>query len=297
MKGTKDQKKYAVIGNPISHSLSPLLHNLVFQKLGENACYEAVDIEPKQLKKFIETERMYLGVNVTIPHKESIIPFLDEIRGDADECGAVNTVVFENEKAIGLNTDMQGLLMALKKCGFEYKNSIVSVFGTGGAAIGAVCKAASEGAREIRIIGRNKEKAKHLVTSAQKIAGKKKTDSIISYECVLTKEALEGTEIFINATPLGMSSVDAEFETFDFLDGLKKGAIVYDMVYRPAETKLVKEARSRGILSENGLSMLIHQALISDSYFLNKPTCELVTDEMYGYIYEGLTKELYKNTK
>ena len=277
-------KRFAVIGDPVAHSLSPLLHRIVYAKLGIEATFEKVRVAPEALAAFLaETELD--GFNVTIPHKERVVAMLPETRGDAALADAVNTVVRENlngvSRLIGYNTDMRGLQLALRNAGAEYKDAVVCVFGTGGAARGAARKAASEGAKEVRIFGRNREKAEAILPGA--------------FHGTLSAEALRGADVFLNATPLGMAGMAEDFEDLSFLAGLPAHALVYDLVYTPAETKLLAAARARGLRAENGLLMLVWQGLLADSLFGIAPEQTLLTKEYYDAVYAALADELKKD--
>ncbi|MDR1495403.1 MAG: shikimate dehydrogenase [Clostridiales Family XIII bacterium] len=294
------ESDYLVIGDPLAHTLSPRLHGALFEELrkqgyGEaaNASYGAVRVTPEQLEASVRDIRagFVKGFNVTIPHKQTIVPFLDELRGDAALAGAVNTVVrdargvpAEGDNLIGYNTDMEGLKLALEARGRSYAGANVTVCGTGGAAAGVVCKAALEGAAKIVMIGRKEDAAARIREAAISAvpapaspgtegASAPRVDFVRhdfseGAESPELDEALAGTDIFINATPLGMDGTSHRFASFCFIEKLSKGAFVYDLVYKPRETALVRAARERGLGAEGGLSMLVCQAMLSDELFL-----------------------------
>ncbi|MCL2492907.1 MAG: shikimate dehydrogenase [Clostridiales bacterium] len=276
-------KRFAVIGDPVGHSLSPLLHRTVYkavdfyEKIGVQASYEKQRVTPEALAAFLSDTELD-GFNVTIPHKERVYALLPEARGDAALAGAVNTVVREEGRMVGYNTDMGGLLKALQSFGAEYKDAVVCVFGTGGAARGIARKAAAEGAREVRILGRSKEKAEAILPGA--------------FLGMPTAQTLRGADLFLNATPLGMTGMTEDFADLSFLNGLPAQAFVYDLVYTPAETRLLAAARACGLRAENGLSMLVWQGLLSDALFGIAPAQTLLTPEYYGAAYAALRKEL-----
>ncbi|GHU65775.1 shikimate dehydrogenase (NADP(+)) [Clostridia bacterium] len=306
--------KFAVIGDPVVHSLSPALHTVVYERLGINVRYDKIHVPKEELRAFAErlrsgkgegAEAALCGVNVTIPHKEGILPLLDEIKGDASSAGAINTVVREDWTAadrvgnpqfaarlIGYNTDMEGLLRALENSGSGYQNRVVCIFGSGGAALGAAVKAASEGAKTVRVIGRNKEKIDKICERAPTVL------SVVAESGYIPAAAVLDADVFINATPLGMQGYTGSFTDFDFLDALPKTALVYDCVYIPAETTLLWEARARGLKAENGLSMLVWQGLLSDVYFLRAAgeerftKAEILSQEMFAAVYKTLENVL-----
>jgi shikimate dehydrogenase len=298
--------KYAVIGDPVAHSISPALHATVFERLGIDAQYEKIHVTNEGLVAFAASLKdgisgggaeALCGVNVTIPHKKAILPLLDEVRGDALFAGAVNTVVREDGRLIGYNTDMEGLLLALESIGSGYKDKVVCIFGTGGAALGAAVKAAAEGAKTVRVIGRNKEKVAAVCASS---CGKYENfEQFTTKEgCGIPQGSVADADVFLNATPLGMQGYAQDFEDLGFLDALPKTALVYDCVYIPAETTLVREACARGLKAENGLSMLVWQGLLSDIYFLcaagetRFTKAEILSPEMFAAVYKTLESVL-----
>ena len=292
---------FAVIGDPIEHSMSPLLHGAVFAAVGVEARFDVVRVRPDSLAAFISRVRQTgepAGLNVTIPHKERILPLLDEVLGDAALSGAVNVVTVgkdpnpEGRRLTGHNTDMEGLLLAVRRCGFDYNGSRIAVSGTGGAALGAICKAATYGAKEVSVFGRNREKAEAALARAAALDREPGTETAFSFRGAPEAEKLEGVDIFINATPLGMAGYPEDFADTSFLRGLPAGALVYDMVYTPSLTALVRAARERGLRAENGLGMLVLQGLLADALFFGVPKEEWLTDGNFKTGYETLAREL-----
>jgi shikimate dehydrogenase len=307
--------KFALIGDPVAHSISPALHEGVFERLGIDAQYEKIHVLRGELGVFVGGQKtgqgagaaeVLDGFNVTIPHKVAILPYLDEIRGDAQVAGTVNTVVREDGRLIGYNTDMEGLLQALKCAGSGYKDKVVCVFGAGGAAQGAVVKAAMEGAKTVRAIARNQEKAGEICALAAEAAAVAAADAVEIQRVEpenggIPPGAVADADVFINATPLGMQGYAQDFSDFGFLDALPKTAIVYDCVYIPAETTILREARARGLKAENGLSMLVWQGFLSDAYFLRAvgetrfTKAEIFSQEMFAAVYQTLESVLNKH--
>jgi shikimate dehydrogenase len=272
---------YCVIGDPIAHSKSPLLHSAAFSMMGLGEKYIAVRVRQEQIelaRKVIKAGNLR-GLNVTKPHKESIISAVDKLCGDAKDAGAVNTVVRDigsmrgsgrsepshSTSLIGHNTDMEGLRLAIERKGRIYQGSRIVILGTGGAAMGVCHKAAALGAKKVLLIGRNEEKAKSIAASA---GGSAEAGYVSDYTEI--GEHITDADILINATPLGMSGIMDDFKNFDFLNDLKPGALVYDLVYNPAVTRLICEAKKRGLDTDNGLSMLIYQGIISEELFFGK---------------------------
>ena len=292
----------------MGHSISPTLHSAVYAQLGIDAKYDKIHVPEKELGTFVESlkrghaeneEEKICGINVTIPHKIAILPFLDKVTGDAHLAGAVNTVVrgegANADHLSGYNTDMDGLLRALQCSGSGYKDNVVCIAGAGGAAIGAAVKAALEGAKIVRVIARNMGRAGTVCTIASEASsGNTIVECAEFREGSIPAEAIADADVFLNATPMGMSGAGVDFTDFTFMDAMPKTAFVYDCVYIPAETSLIKEARLRGLGAENGLSMLVWQGLMSDVYFLRAAgetrygETELLTKEMFEFVYGEL---------
>lgn len=261
---------YAVIGAPIIHSLSPAIHGAVFESLGCALPYRAFHVPPSRLPVFVERVRRsnIAGFNITIPHKQAIMPLLDEIDSEAQLCGSVNTVVKSQGRLIGYNTDMDGLCSSLKDHGSGFAKQKVLILGAGGAAGSIAFKAARAGADKVAILARRLEQADEAAERARLHSGSKINTGPLIPESM--KRAAAGADLLINCTPLGMHGIAADFEFFDFLDHLPSGAVVCDLIYKPAKTKLLLEAEKRGLTILNGLGMLIHQAILADEHYLNK---------------------------
>lgn len=251
---------YGVLGNPIRHSLSPLLHNAAFKKLGLNAVYLAFEVQEEMLALAFESMRSMgiLGVNLTIPFKEAAVGLVDEIPEDIDRCtGAINTVVNRRGKLYGFNTDGPGLLMALhEELRFKPEGKNILILGAGGAARGAVFALARARAQKIWILNRSIERAHGLAEYA------------ISYfpetevEVVEHVHELRGEKIHlaINATACGLKgNTDNPLD----LRLLEQKVDAYDLVYNPAQTPFLKIAEQLGFSYANGLGMLANQASLS----------------------------------
>jgi shikimate dehydrogenase len=230
---------YAVIGNPIGHSMSAPLHKL----LSEGGEYSAVLIDgDEELKDFCRYAKINLaGFNVTIPYKKDIIKYLDKIRGIAKKTQSVNTVKNENGLLVGYNTDIYGIERALKYNGVELSGKSALILGGGGAA-SAAATALSKKA-EVTIAVRDKEKAKKAFSN---------------YNVIGLNEISGGYDLIINCTPCGMKGQE---DTSAIEITGKNYGFIYDMVYNPLKTKLIKQAENFGIKCSNGLTMLIFQAI------------------------------------
>ena len=262
--------KLEVIGTPIAHSLSPLIHKTFLDYMGVKHDYRLVDLKKNELPEYIEYVRKnhVYGFNVTMPHKQNILKYLDDIDDEARFYNSVNTVKNERGKLIGYNTDADGYKMSLLEIGVSLRKATIIINGAGGAASAISIKAALEGAKSITVLNKNLDHAEQL---AERVA--EKTNYHIrtgNFSIETAKEMCKDTDIFINATPLGMHGIDDDYSDLSFLDGLKENATVSDLVYNPSKTSLLKYAEGRGIKNIiNGLGMLIYQGLIADKIYFN----------------------------
>ncbi len=248
---TRDSEIYGVIGNPVGHSRSPLMHNAALAALGRNGVYlplEVTDIESfarELLHPKTKTLNWNLrGLSVTIPHKLAIMPFLDWIDPTAQTIGAVNTVVVEGEELHGYNTDVIGAMKPLEAL-MELRDARAAVLGAGGSAR-AICHGLRERGAEVTIYSRDLRKAAPL---AEEFNAK-----------TATLEAFTGdTDLVINCTPIGMHG-HSEGQSLLRADSLQQVKLVYDLIYTPEETALLGEAKAAGCQTLGGLAMLIGQA-------------------------------------
>lgn len=272
--------KLAVIGDPIAHSLSPDIHLPVLNRLCNKAEYERVMVEKNRISDWIKRvqEENFDGFNITMPHKIDIIPFLDEIDEEAKFYHSVNTVVRRNGKLYGFSTDGNGFLTMFTQEGYRFKNMNVVIFGAGGAASTIALKIASQKPKKITILAINTDDAKII---SKKI---KEMNSEIKLTCDdMTNETMgnhcRSADIIINATPLGMKGVNAEFDNFDFLKTMPPKALVCDIIYHPMKTRLLTEAERMGHRVLGGIGMLIYQALLADEFFIdNKINLQTMRD-------------------
>lgn len=233
---------YCVIGDPISHSLSPAIHNAAFAKLGINAIYLAVRVRKEELGQAIAHLKILnvKGINVTIPHKVEIIKYLDKLDETAKAIGAVNTIVNKNGKLIGYNTDAAGALIAIKKKVKNLKGKTAVILGAGGAA-----RAVS--------FALNKEGAIVRMLSRQEIA--EELPSLI-----------HEANILCNCTPAGMHEGDSLIPKHL----LRKGLVVFDAVYKKGSTKLIRDAEAAGCVTISGEEMLVNQGAIAFELWVGK---------------------------
>ena len=262
MKVTGRTKVCAVIGDPVEHSLSPCFQNAAFQHLKLDFIYVAFTVKAEDLGDAISGVRSLgiYGLNVTMPHKISVIKYLDELDERADRIKSVNTILNRNGKLIGYTTDGIGVLNALKYNGIDPEGKKVVILGAGGAARSA-SYALSEVAGELVILNRTIERARNLASKVRKLIGSHvngKWDGLT--EESLRREVREA-DILINATPVGMSpDVNGTLVEKSLLH---PDMVVFDMIYHPLKTRLLREAEEVGAKTINGLSMLIHQGAAS----------------------------------
>jgi len=247
---------YAVIGDPIDHSLSPNIHNAAFRHLKLDHTYIAYKIPAGELSAGIEALKAIkiAGFNVTIPHKIEMMKFLDEMDTTCKIIGAVNTVLNEDGKLKGYNTDMIGFLDPIKKKNLAIKDSQVLLLGAGGAARAIVTAMVKEKAGKITIVNRTLENANKLAEFAKKIGGNVDTVSIQE-----ANKLIADYKFIINSTSIGMRNEPSPIST----ENISKDSIVYDIVYQPINTDLIKKSKENGATIIYGYEMLLSQAACS----------------------------------
>jgi shikimate dehydrogenase len=251
---------YALIGDPIGHSLSPYIHNAAFKYLKLDFVYVTFKVTRKNVKEALQGARALgiRGLNVTMPLKTAVIQHLDKLDSNAIKIGAVNTILNEDGKLIGYNTDGLGALNTLKAKGQNPAGKNILILGAGGAAR-AVAFALCKEANAITILNRTLEKAKALTEELSKNFNKKISYGELNGK-TLRKE-IEKADILLNATSVGMAP--HENETPVDMKFLHSNLTVFDLVYNPSETRLLREAKAVGAKTVNGICMLIHQGALS----------------------------------
>ena len=238
-------KKFCVIGNPIDHSQSPKLHNFWFKKNKIEAIYEKKLLEEKEIPKLIESIRKSEidGVNVTVPFKNLVIPFLDSLSSEAKKTNSVNTICIEDEKIIGHNTDIVGFELALRYINYDVKRKKALIIGAGGVSPSIILALKNMGCENIYLTNRTFEKAEKIKETFNDINIQKWGD-------------IPEFDIVINATSVGLNN-----ENFDLnLNKFGNNKFFYDVIYNPNETNFLKEAKLNGNKTENGRMMFIYQA-------------------------------------
>jgi shikimate dehydrogenase len=251
-----------LIGWPVEHSVSPAMHNAAFDALGLHWHYTLLPTPPGKVKATLTKlkEQGYRGANVTVPHKQVVMPHLDEITGAARDIGAVNTIVVQEGQLIGHNTDGDGFLAALWEAGFEPAEKRALVLGAGGAARAVVYALAQAGCT-VAIHNRTVQRAAQLAHHMQRI-GVRAPVTWVPTTATLTDLDLARFDLLVNATPVGMwPHTDASPwpETIP----LPSHWTVFDLVYNPAETRLLAQAHAAGATAVCGLGMLVHQGALA----------------------------------
>jgi len=249
-------KVTGLFGYPVEHSLSPAMHNAAFEYLKLDYCYVTFSVRPDMLKDAVQAIRALglKGVNVTVPHKENVIPFLDEISEEASFIGAVNTIKNDDGKLTGYNTDGRGFMQSLSDAGIDARDKKIIIVGAGGAsrAIGYyLCKEASE----VHLFDVDDKKADSLKEHLNKLKG---NVSLADAKSVKNKDFFSGIDIIINATPLGLKMDDPMPVDISLID---KSHVVCDLIYK--ETPLLREASMIGCKTMDGLGMLLWQGVFA----------------------------------
>lgn len=264
---TAQPKILCIIGHPVEHSMSPVMHNAALQDLGLDFIYIAFNVIPSKLKNAIRGIKAIgiKGFNVTIPHKEIIMKYLDKIDPLAKKMGAINTVKSENGILIGRNTDALGAKKGLLDAGCKINGKNILILGAGGAAK-AICYVLAEEANKIVIANRTEKRAIKLVKNLKKnidinAEGKNNSENVL-------KEETSKADILINTTPVGMYPSTSQSPILKSI--LHSDLFVFDVIYNPIETKLIRDAKEIGCKTLGGLDMLINQGVLAFEWWTNK---------------------------
>jgi len=269
-----------VVGHPVKHSRSPIIHGYWLEQFGINGRYDRYDVKPEDFSHFVKTlsEQGLQGVNVTIPHKEAAFLALDEATDRARRLKAANTLWFENGKLWGDNTDSIGFLANLDQGhpGWDINAKSALILGAGGAARAIIAGLQERNIEKITIANRTRERAEELALMSG--------GQVAIAEWSKLSFQLESADLVVNTTSLGMSGQpDLDLS----LDPLGKNALVTDIVYVPLETNLLKQARLRGNPVVDGLGMLLHQAVPGFEHWFGKRP--VVTDELRHLVEDHIT--------
>lgn len=259
---TSKTKLLCLLGSPVEHSFSPIMHNDSLKNINLDACYFAFDVKSDNLDDALRGLKAinFIGANVTIPHKVNVMKYLDFIDEKAKIIGAVNTIVNVNNKLYGYNTDIDGFIESLKVRNISLKNKTVAVLGTGGAAKGIIIGLLLEKVKHADIFSRDILKSNLIVDnitlSHENLSAKVYSDFDKSYPY----------DIIINTTPVGMYP-NVEDSIIDVKNIGHENTVFYDLIYNPLETRFLKDAKDSGRDTINGLDMLILQGIQSFKYW------------------------------
>ena len=276
-----------VIGHPVEHSLSPLIHNAALSELGLDYVYLPFPIQPQYLKQALDgfAATGVVGFSATIPHKQAIIPLLSEIEPIAQAVGAVNTVIRKNDRWIGTNTDVEGFIAPLKTLNRDWSQTTTVILGNGGAARAVVAGCVQLGCTSIHVVGRNLQKLEEF-SNSWKNSPFKVTLQIHQWDAL--PQIIEKANLIVNTTPVGMypkienSPLNAELFTH-----LSKDSIVYDLIYTPSPTKLLQYANLANAITIDGLEMLVQQGAAALRMWLQRK------DVPVDVMRQTLQKQLY----
>ena len=254
---------FSIIGYPLSHALSPVIHNAAYEAMGLDARYEGWNTPPEEVGAAIERMRAnddHLGMNVTVPHKQAVMQHLDEIEETAKAIGAVNTVEKHNGRLTGHNTDRSGYIRSLIEAGCAIKGKSVLIVGYGGAERAIAYGLAEAGATAIAIYGRRREGVSEALTQLRATSPFPMGLEAVGETERDLRMSVQAADIVVNTTPIGMLHSGTEGTSPIPGPMLQPGQWVSDAVYNPLETELLRLARERGAHAVDGLGMLIYQA-------------------------------------
>lgn len=269
--------RLAVLGSPVGHSLSPAMHNAALESLGSDWRYAKIECPPENLAGAVDLARRagFAGLNLTIPHKFEAPALCNELDDTARQLGAVNTLLFDGVRTVGFNTDGPGLVRAIREVfAFDLRDLRVMVLGAGGGAgSAAALQCALEKCPRLVLVNRTENKAHDIAKRAtallhtDRLEGPEDPVTVIPLEESALREQLTRTDLVINATSLGMKRTDPRLVPAAIIT---PDLMVYDMIYRPAVTRLLEDAHAAGARTANGLSLLLHQGALSLEIWLNR---------------------------
>ena len=260
---------YGLIGDPVEHSFSPPMMNAVFSYMNLDACYLAFQVDEKKVSEAIAGIRAlnFAGVNVTVPHKSAVIPYLDEVSPLAKKIGAVNTISNVKGRLKGTNTDFSGFIRSLKTLNFSPKKKTIALLGSGGSARALVAGLADAGALRVMLHNRTAERAEKLVTEFSRYF------PLTQLEAVSLQTIHETPlDLLVNTTTVGMFSSELPLD----LKQCRKINLLVDIIYRPSQTPLLKQAEELGINAVNGIDMLLYQGCDAFTFWTGKQAPEEV---------------------
>jgi len=279
-----------LIGNPVEHTMSPVIHNNLAEATGENLTYVPFHVETGRLGDAVKGAfgLNILGMNVTVPYKSDVIPFLDDIDPLAKRIGAVNTLVRTDNGYKGYNTDMPGLLRAMKSDGVAVENESILLLGAGGVARAVAMLFADNGAKEIIILNRTTDKALKIADEINTYLGKNIVSVMALGDFRSLNDGLgERKYLAIQATSVGMyPNVDAAvIEDEEFYKMIHTG---YDLIFNPLETKFMRLAKDAGAKAFHGYRMLLYQGVIAYELWTGKDVPDELAEEVYAKMLKAM---------
>lgn len=262
-------KRLAVIGCPIKHSVSPPMHRAALDACGIDATYQPLEVAPDHLPAFVATLRSdgWIGVNLTVPHKEAVIPLLDLLSPESEAIGAVNTIQVREGRLVGYNTDAGGFLRSLREDGrFEPFGQDVVLLGAGGAARAVVWALARAGTGRIWVFNRHRERSVRLAEAARWWNPRTEV-AAADWDQDDLESKLQTSALLVNATSVGLKESDTPLP----VALIPSGILVMDLIYNPRPTRLLRDAAVRGARTLDGLSMLVHQGAEAFELWFGKP--------------------------
>lgn len=264
------EKLYGLLGEKLTHSYSPIIHNIIFKNIDTKAHYHLFEIERNNIKNVIAGLKTLniSGVNVTIPYKVEIMNYLDNVSSEGEKIGAINTICINDNRAVGYNTDYYGFGMMLNKFKIDPNNKKAIILGTGGAAKAVVHYLLDKGIREITVVSRDNKKNNFM-----------KDINIINYEQL---KSIKNNDILINCTPVGMSPKINESPISK--NTVANSKIIIDLIYNPQETLLLRYAKELQLNGINGLYMLVAQAVKAEELWNDIRISNNVIDNIYDEV-------------
>jgi len=272
-----------LLGSPVSHSISPAMHNTAFDALNLDYSYMAFDVNKDNLAKVVEVLKLIncRGFNLTMPLKTAIIPLLDEIDQAAKLSNSVNTCSFENGQLTGYTTDGIGFLESMKDTGISYEGTTMTVLGAGGAATSIITQAAIDGVDKINILKRKNDTFSSTVDYADRLTKSTNCDVFVYdiNDLDIMEFCLDESDILVNGTNVGMGDDDTSLVPKDFL---RENLTVCDVIYHPPETRLLRDAKEKGCKTMNGKYMLLYQGAAAFKIWTGKEMpIELVKNKCF----------------
>ncbi len=278
--------KCGLVGYPVGHSLSPVMHNAAFRKYNLDYQYSLYPIEPAKFNDFIQSlnKQNIKGLNVTVPYKEKILPYLNHKSHGVKSIGAANTIIAEEDNIKGFNTDFLGFSKHIKEI-INPSNLRVALLGAGGAARAVVYSLLKDNAKSISIFDIDLNKSDQLIKIAEGWIAEFGVSTVINQAKNVKELNISDKDLLVNATPVGLKKDDSLIVDKSFLH---KNLVVYDLIYNPALTALLLAAKEKGLKFSNGLGMLIYQGAQS---FLHFSGAGIEVAEVAGVMREALNKE------